>query len=125
LHLLWMGMRCDSDQLNAMKFLRTHLRPALGAGRSWQHQPHDHVLREDERRRNAFASSCFYVFANPVRAGLVTREADWLYAGSIVPGYPTLHPCAGDYWEQFWKRYVAEREAESPSCDNPTDHRSS
>ena len=28
LHLLWMGLRRESDQLNAMKFLRTHLEPA-------------------------------------------------------------------------------------------------
>jgi len=57
-HLIWMGMRYGSDQLNAMKFLRTHLEPALGSGREWQHQPHDHVLREKsgcETRLRAFA----------------------------------------------------------------------
>jgi len=43
-----MGMRRESDQLNGMKFLRTHLEPALTGGREWQHQPHDHVLREKE-----------------------------------------------------------------------------
>ena len=48
LHLLWMGLRRESDQLNAMKFLRTHLEPALGGGREWQHQPYDYVLREEE-----------------------------------------------------------------------------
>jgi len=48
-HLVWMGLRRESDQLNAMKFLRTHLEPVLGKGREWQHQPHDHVLREEER----------------------------------------------------------------------------
>ena len=52
LHLIWMGLRSASDQLNAMKFLRTHLEPALGQGREWQHQPHDHVLREEERQRS-------------------------------------------------------------------------
>ena len=77
LHLLWMGLRRESDQFNAMKFLRTQLEPALGNGREWQHQPHDHVLLEEERRRNAFARFCFYTLANPVRAGLVTREHDW------------------------------------------------
>src|SRR5437899_9462822 len=48
LHLIWMGMRRESDQLNAMKFLRTYLEPALNGAREWQHQPHDHVLREKE-----------------------------------------------------------------------------
>lgn len=112
LHLVWMGLRRDSDQLNAMKFLRTHLEPALGEGREWQHQPHDHVLREKERKRNAFASFCFYTLANPVRAKLVKRERDWLFLGAVVPGYPELHPLAEDFWEVFWKLYVDERETE-------------
>ena len=155
LHLIWMGFRRESDQLNAMKFLRTHLEPALGSGREWQHQPHDHVLREEERKRNAFAGFCFYTLANPVRAGLVAapvaadvrrrtdhqseesaslpqrlREesassrrrlpGDWPYCGAIIPGYPTLHPLAEDYWERFWKLYIAAREAEPrPASSTP------
>src|SRR5882724_10164735 len=78
LHFIWMGLRRESDQLNAMKFLRTQLEPTLGGGREWQHQPHDHVLREEERRRNAFASFCFYTLANPVRAELVKKETNGL-----------------------------------------------
>ena len=74
LHLVWMGMCRESDQLNAMKFLRTRLEPALGAGSAWQHQPHDHVLREEERKRNAFARFCFYTLANPMRAGLLATD---------------------------------------------------
>ena len=114
LHLIWMGLRRASDQLNAMKFLRTHLEPALGGGREWQHQPHDHVLREEERRRNAFASFCFYTLANPVRDELVKKESDWPYSGAIIPGYPSVHPLADGFWELFWKLYVNEREAEPP-----------
>lgn len=114
LHLVWMGMRRESDQLNAMKFLRTHLEPALGNGRAWQHQPHDHVLREEERKRNAFASFCFYTLANPVRDDLVGKERDWPFSGAIIPGYPDVHPMEEGYWELFWKLYVAERETEPP-----------
>jgi REP element-mobilizing transposase RayT len=120
LHLVWMGLRCESDQLNAMKFLRTHLEKALGEGREWQHQPHDHVLREEERKRNAFARFCFYTLANPVRDKLVGQERDWPYLGSVVPGYPALHPLAEDFWEIFWKLYVDERESEtSPPTASP------
>ena len=119
LHLVWMGMRRETDQLNAMKFLRTHLEPALGNGREWQHQSHDHVLREEERRRNAFARFCFYTLANPVRAELVQRESEWPFSGAIIPGYPTLHPFAEDYWERFWKLYIAERESEPPPAATP------
>jgi putative transposase len=119
LHLIWMGLRRESEQINAMKFLRTYLEPALAGRREWQHQPHDHVLREEERRRNAFASFCFYVVANPVRAKLVKRETDWLYTGAIIPGYPTLHPLTEDFWELFWRIYVRERESEPPAPQTP------
>jgi len=119
LHFVWMGMRRESDQLNAIKFLRTYLEPALGGGRKWQHQPHDHVLREEERKRNAFASFCFYTLANPVRAELVKREVDWPYGGAIIPGYPDVQPMEGGYWELFWKLYVAERETEPPPPRTP------
>jgi REP element-mobilizing transposase RayT len=124
LHLIWMGLRRESDQLNAMKFLRTHLEPALGGERMWQHQPHDHVLRAGERRPNAFANFCFYTLANPVRAGLVKSEREWPYLGAIVPGYPMLHPLEENYWELFWKLHVARRDSESPppSCPPLGDH---
>ena len=118
LHLIWMGLRRESDQLNAMKFLCTHLEPVLGGGREWQHQPHDHVLREEERRRNAFGSFCFYTLANPVRAELVEREINWPYSGAVIPGYPALHPLAENYWELFWKLYVSARNAEPPPQTN-------
>jgi REP element-mobilizing transposase RayT len=113
LHLIWMGLRRDSDQLNAMKFLRTHLEPALG-DREWQYQAHDHVLREEERMRNAFASFCFYTLANPVRAELVKTERDWPYLGALVPGYPTLHPFQDRFWDIFWKLYLERRNSEAP-----------
>jgi putative transposase len=112
LHLVWMGLRRESNQLNAMKFLRTQLEPALGSGRKWQHQPHDHVLREEERKRGAFASFCFYTLANPVRAELVKSEKDWPYYGALIPGYPNMNPMVEGYWEKFWKLYVKQREAE-------------
>lgn len=115
LHLLWVGMRRESDQCNAMKFLRTELEPALGEGREWQHQPHDHVLREEERKRNAFAQTCFYILANPVRAKLITENGRWPFAGCVVPGYPRLHPQDEDFWPLFWKLYVTFREAEPPA----------
>ena len=119
LHLLWMGLRRESDQLNAMKFLRTELEPALGQGREWQHQAHDHVLREEERRRNAFAASCFYILENPVRGKLAGSAQVWPFSGAVVPGYPRLHPLAEGFWELFWKLYAAAREAEPPPSSPP------
>src|SRR5882724_3094960 len=88
LHLVWMGLRRDSDQLNGMAFLRTYLEPALAPHR-FQHQAHDHVLKEKERTRNAFASVCSYILENPIRGELVTSVGEWSFNGAIVPGYPT------------------------------------
>src|SRR5258706_15962251 len=60
LHVVWMGLRLDSDQRNGMAFLRTHLEPKL-APCKFQHQAHDQVLKEEERRQNAFARVCNYI----------------------------------------------------------------
>jgi putative transposase len=70
------------------------------------------VLKEEERRRNAFASVCFYVLENPVRAKLVQSSDQWMFLGAVVPGYPDLHPLRKDLWETFWKLYVQQRESE-------------
>ena len=43
-HLVWMGLRRDTDQLNGMSFLRTYLEPALAPAK-FQTQAQDHVLR--------------------------------------------------------------------------------
>ena len=108
LHLVWMGLRLDSDQLNGMAFLRTYLEPKL-APEKFQHQAHDHVLKEDDRRRNAFARVCHYVLENPVKDGIVKQPDEWPFGGAVVPGYPTLHPLQDDFWEKFWRLYDAIR----------------
>ena len=108
LHLVWMGLRPDSDQRNGMAFLRTHLEPKL-APQGFQHQAHAHVLKEDERRRNAFTRVCHYILENPLRAGLVTRPGEWKFSGAVVSGYPTLHPLQDDFWPTFWKLYAQSK----------------
>lgn len=130
LHLIWMGLSLKSDQLVSIRFLRAHFnrllsgqslegrelvaarsrKPPAKAGWHLQPQAYDHMLREEERKRNAFASVCFYILANPVRAGLVKSEMDWRFSGAVVPGYPELYPFRADFWEHFWKIYSARRE---------------
>ena len=123
-HLVWMGVTWTSDQLNAMKFLRVRLEPVLGGGRMWQHQAHDHVLREEDRKRNAFSRFCFYTLANPVRAELVRTEGDWPFLGAVIPGYPDLHPLREGFWEVFWKLYSRILGAEAPpTCPPPLKER--
>jgi REP element-mobilizing transposase RayT len=112
IHLVWMGLRRDSDQRHGMKFLREHLGPALRPHR-FQHQAHDHVLREAERTRGAFAKVCFYIIDNARMAKLVNHPKAWPYAGAIVPGYPSLCPLADDFWPLFWKLCLAAREPDA------------
>ena len=109
MHLVWMGLRPDTDQLNGMAFLRTYLGPVLRPHR-FQHQAHDHVFSDEERERNAFAKVCFYILNNPVRAGLVQRAEDWEFSGSVIPGYPVADPRTAGFWDRYWKWYVAARD---------------
>lgn len=122
-HHLWMGMHPQSDQLLAIKFLRSELRLHLGAGRNWQHQAHDHVLRDEERRRNAFRLSCAYILQNPVRGQLVSRPEDWPYQGVVIPGFPRMRISDDGFWERFWRIYADFRDSEAirPFAVGPLD----
>ncbi len=104
LHLLLMGTDETSDQRISIAFLRTHLEPELRPF-TFQHQPHDHVLRKEETKHQAFETTAGYVIQNPVRSGLVTEARDWSYGGCLLPGYPRLHLFQDDYWEKFWRIY--------------------
>ncbi|MDB6025265.1 MAG: hypothetical protein JWM68_1488 [Verrucomicrobiales bacterium] len=112
IHLVWMGLRFDTHQLNGMAFLRTHLEPLLSP-KKFQPQPHDHVLSQQERQRNAFANVCFYNLNNPIRAELVAECGEWSFHGAVVQGYPTLHPLQEDFWRIFWQRYEQTKESDA------------
>lgn len=118
LHLVWMGLRLDSDQLNGMAFLRTYLEPALKPAK-FQPQAQDNVLREEERKRNAFAKVCFYIAANPVRAELMKANEAWPFTGCIVPGYPKSNPVDEDFWPKFWKIYTQQRQPDAGNIKRP------
>ena len=118
LHLVWMGLRLDSDQLKSMAFLRTYLKPALQPVK-FQPQAQDNVLRGEERKRNAFAKVCHYITDNPVRAELMKANQAWPYTGCIVPGYPKLNPVAEDFWPKFWKIYAALRQPNAGNIKRP------
>jgi REP element-mobilizing transposase RayT len=118
LHFIWVGLARTTDQLRAMAFLRTHLKPAL-APYDFQHQSHDHVLKPDERARGAFAKTCFYILANPVRAELVQEPAEWRFSGTVIPGYPKLDPLDETFWPIFWKTLTATRDSDAGQIIRP------
>ena len=128
LHVVWLGLKVASDQLEAMRFLRKHLarefarRSPTGVEFELQKQAHDSVLREKDRTRGALGSACFYVLDNPRRKGLVTQPRDWPHLGAMVPGYPFLHPLEEEFWPMFWKFYTEQREPtpkEAPKSNDP------
>lgn len=108
-HVVWLGCKVESDQLNGMAFLRRYMKASLGL--QLQHQAHDHVFKAEERKRNAFANSCEYVLLNPVRAGLVTKAVDWAFEGAVIPGIPALCPLNDGFWKVFWNIYEKRRDA--------------
>lgn len=92
-----------------MKFFKAQLGKKLGPVK-FQHQAHDHVLSQEERKRDAFVKVCDYSLMNPVKAGLVARAEEWKYFGAVIPGYPDVNPSEQDFWPWFWKYYLEVRE---------------
>jgi len=125
MHLVWMGMRVSTDQLNAMRFLRKYLARELqrrspnGVEFELQKQAHDSVMRERDCTHGALSSSCFYVLDNPRRQGLVAHPRDWPHLGALVPGYPFMHLLEEDFWPMFWKLYAEHREATPNDAPTP------
>ena len=118
IHLVWMGLARQTDQINGMTFLRTHLEPALKPAK-FQHQAQDNVLREEDRKRGAFAKVCCYLAANPVRAELIKPDVFWPYTGCLIPGYPKLNPLNQDFWPTFWKIYARLRQPDAGNLQRP------
>ena len=106
MHMVWMGLSEDSDQLNAMKHFRTRCNDSLNRiNFQLQDQAYDHVFKDDERLDTEFRNACEYIARNPERAGLVETDAyaSYGFTGCLVPGYPELRPFDPDYWDQFDK----------------------
>jgi hypothetical protein len=108
MHLLWIGIENQSDQLKAVEFLRTRIGILLKEkGIAFQHQPYDHVLREDDRLENAVYDLIEYIARNPERKGLVGSEGyrSYPFSNCLVPGYPELLLWQADFWQRFWRSY--------------------
>jgi putative transposase len=103
-HFIWLGGSTGSDQRHAVTEFRRNTNRLLAPLR-WQREAYDHVLREVERKQDAFRTVCWYVLENPVRKDLVSNWKDYPYSGALFPGYPDLDPRRADFWEVFWKIY--------------------
>ena len=108
IHLMWLGLHRQTDQLNAVKYFRRYVNLLLAkADRRLQSQAHDHVLRESEIERQAFEEVCEYIARNPERKSLVPldRYSEYSYTGSLVPGAPELRIFDNQFWDSFWAIY--------------------
>jgi len=129
-HLLLVGLKESSDQQLALSFLRRYTARMFIPGGSgsagekespdgsgsasateqragWQKQAYDHVLREEERRGDAFQSVAHYIVENPVRAGLVETAGAWRFSGALVAGWPALDWRQSDFWDRWWSIFAA------------------
>ncbi len=109
IHMVWIGIDDQTDQQNALRYFRKHIRsPLEKLGFKLQHQPYDYVLRESERKETAFEQLVEYVARNPERKDLVPPDGfrKYKYTGCLVPGYPELNLWESDYWPRFWRVYA-------------------
>ena len=118
IHFVWMGLGLDSDQRKGMAFLRTYLEPELAPAK-FQPQAYDEVLREEKRKRGAFAKVCFYIGDNPARAGLCKPGEDWLFSGCVLPGYPRMNPLEESFWPKFWRIYEKLKRPDAGNLKRP------
>ena len=103
-HIVWLGSAAGSEQRQGLTSFRRATNRLL-APQAWQREPCDHVLREEERKRDAFPTVCRYVFDNPVRKNLVREWRNYPYSDALVPGYVDLNPKRDDFWPVFWMIY--------------------
>ena len=83
LHLILTG---DGDSSNlaritqAFKSLAAREARKIALSNLWQKGFYDHILRNGE----SLEAAAWYVFLNPVRAGLAHHPEEWPYSGSFV-----------------------------------------
>ena len=108
LHMIWIGFRDESNQLNASRYFRKQIGIVFKKiGYQFQHQPHDRVLRESEKKESDFNNLVEYVAMNPERANLVSDDQfrTYPYSDCLLPGYPELTLWQDDFWPRFWRVY--------------------
>ena len=141
-HLLLVGLAERSDQQRALSFLRRYTAQMFAPGGSesigetespggsgsasatgqrvgWQKQAYDHVLREEERRGDAFQTVAHYIVENPVRAGLIETAGAWRFSGALVAGWPTLDWRQRDFWERWWRIFAGGDDESAGGTESP------
>lgn len=109
MHLFWIGIDDQTDQLNAMRYFRRQIAiPLKVLQYELQHQPYDHVLQDDERREDSIQNLVEYIARNPERKQLVPIDhfREYKFTGCLIPGYPEITLWQPDFWNSFWQTYA-------------------
>src|SRR5713226_8480824 len=91
LHLILVGEGVSSElmpMVRAFKGAAAAVARESGVSSLWQKGYYDHVLRSGKSLEEA----AWYVFLNPVRAGLAKTVQEWPYSGSFVIEWNRLTP---------------------------------
>jgi hypothetical protein len=106
-HFLIVGLNNRADQKLWVRALTRQWNTLLNPLKL-SRQPYDNVLREKDRKGDAFADLVMYILKNPERKEFVDQWESWRYSGSVVPGYPNLDPRLPYFWDNFWKAYLEQ-----------------
>ncbi|MBS1841240.1 MAG: transposase [Acidobacteria bacterium] len=99
-HLLAQGMDACSDFLNFMKTLKikTNREFTKDSGSElWQKKYYDHILRPGE----SVDRVAWYIWMNPVRAGLAAGVGEYAFAGSLSGMVPSASVIGKDWLPPF------------------------
>ena len=94
LHFLVQGLKPDSDLLRFVKAFKIRSSREFAAKNGcelWQKKYYDHILREQE----SMESVAWYIWMNPVRAGMVARPKDYAFVGSFRVKIPDVKELPG------------------------------
>jgi putative transposase len=103
LHFLAKGSNKDSDLLNFVGSFKKETGfqfEGREKKRLWQYKFYDHILRGG----TSAEAVCWYIWLNPVRAGICPTPAEYAYSGSFTElGTSLLKSAAATTWTPPWK----------------------
>lgn len=111
-HLLCEGLNATSDLLTFIKAVKLKSSTPFErrTGRPlWQKKFYDHVLRQNDSPDDV----AWYIWMNPVRAGICSRPGEYPFLGSLAhPWTQTVKPFTE--WVPSWKKNDSAAESPAP-----------
>jgi putative transposase len=110
-HLLLEGLESKSDLLQLVKAVKTKTSTPFAKKTGhplWQKKFYDHILRQNDSPDDV----AWYIWMNPVRAGICSRPEEYPFLGSLTGSWSkTLRPFAD--WTPPWRKTKRPRKSGS------------